>query len=28
VDYVPSIATTPELQEKLLVTNPTKLYWS
>ena len=28
VEYVPSIATTPELQEKLLVTNPTKLYWS
>lgn len=28
VDYIPSIATTPELQEKLLVTNPTKLYWS
>lgn len=28
VDYVPSIATTPELQEKLLVTNPNKLYWS
>ena len=28
VDYVPSIATTPALQEKLLVTNPTTLYWS
>ncbi len=28
VDYVPSIATTSELQEKLLVTNPTNLYWS
>lgn len=28
VDYVPSIATTPELQEKLLITNPNKLYWS
>lgn len=28
VDYVPSIATTPELQQKLLVTNPTTLYWS
>lgn len=27
VDYVPSIATTPELQQKLLVTNPTNLYW-
>jgi 2-pyrone-4,6-dicarboxylate lactonase len=28
VDYVPSIATTPARQEKLLVTNPTTLYWS
>lgn len=28
VDYVPSIATTPALQHKLLVTNPTTLYWS
>jgi 2-pyrone-4,6-dicarboxylate lactonase len=28
VDYVPSIATTSTLQEKLLVTNPTTLYWS
>jgi 2-pyrone-4,6-dicarboxylate lactonase len=28
VDYVPTIATTPELQVKLLVTNPNKLYWS
>ncbi len=28
VDYVPSIATTPELQTKLLVTNPNNLYWS
>ncbi len=28
VDYVPSIATTPALQTKLLVTNPTTLYWS
>lgn len=28
VDYVPSIATTPELQRKLLVTNPNNLYWS
>ncbi|MEY4500069.1 MAG: hypothetical protein RL319_1057 [Actinomycetota bacterium] len=28
VDYVPSIATTPELQKKLLVTNPNNLYWS
>jgi 2-pyrone-4,6-dicarboxylate lactonase len=28
VDYVPSIATAPVLQQKLLVTNPTNLYWS
>lgn len=28
VDYIPSIATTGQLQHKLLVTNPTKLYWS
>ncbi|MDR6639484.1 amidohydrolase family protein [Paenarthrobacter nitroguajacolicus] len=28
VDYVPSIATTQDLQEKLLVTNPNTLYWS
>jgi len=28
VDYLPSIATTPALQQKLLVTNPTNLYWS
>ena len=28
VDYVPSIATTTVLQQKLLVTNPTNLYWS
>jgi len=28
VDYVPSIATTANLQQKLLVTNPTTLYWS
>ena len=28
VDYVPSIATTVALQEKLLVTNPNNLYWS
>jgi len=28
VDYVPSIATTSALQQKLLVTNPTNLYWS
>lgn len=28
VDYIPSIATTPELQRKLLVDNPSSLYWS
>lgn len=28
VDYVPSIASTAALQQKLLVTNPTNLYWS
>jgi 2-pyrone-4,6-dicarboxylate lactonase len=28
VDYVPRIATTPELQRKLLVDNPMRLYWS
>ena len=28
VDYVPSIAVTAELQQKLLVTNPNNLYWS
>jgi len=28
VDYVPSIAATPVLQQKLLVSNPTTLYWS
>ena len=27
VDYVPQIATTVELQRKLLVDNPTRLYW-
>jgi 2-pyrone-4,6-dicarboxylate lactonase len=27
VDYIPGIATTPELQRKLLVDNPTRLYW-
>jgi 2-pyrone-4,6-dicarboxylate lactonase len=27
VDFIPHIATTPELQQKLLVTNPTQLYW-
>ena len=28
VDYVPLIATTAELQRKLLVDNPTRLYWA
>ncbi|MEP6481624.1 MAG: amidohydrolase family protein [Rhodoglobus sp.] len=28
VDYVPTIATTASLQQKLLVTNPNTLYWS
>ena len=28
VDYIPQIATTAELQLKLLVDNPTRLYWS
>ena len=28
VDYLPSIATTSELQHKLLVANPNHLYWS
>ncbi len=28
VDYIPSIATTAELQRKLLVDNPMRLYWS
>ena len=27
VDYIAGIATTPELQRKLLVDNPTRLYW-
>lgn len=27
VDYIPHIAPTPELQRKLLVENPTRLYW-
>jgi len=26
-DFIPHIATTPELQRKLLVDNPTRLYW-
>ncbi len=28
VDFIPRIATTTELQHKLLVDNPTRLYWS
>jgi 2-pyrone-4,6-dicarboxylate lactonase len=28
VDFIPHIAPTPELQHKLLVDNPTRLYWS
>lgn len=28
VDYIPGIAPTPELQRKLLVDNPNRLYWS
>lgn len=28
VDYIPQIATTAELQQKLLVDNPSRLYWS
>ena len=28
VDFITQIATTPELQRKLLVDNPTRLYWS
>ena len=28
VDFIPQIAATPELQKKLLVDNPTRLYWS
>ncbi|KQT07968.1 amidohydrolase family protein [Ramlibacter sp. Leaf400] len=27
VDFIPHIATTPQLQKKLLVDNPTRLYW-
>lgn len=27
VDFIPEIATTPELQKKLLVANPMRLYW-
>ena len=28
VDFIPSIAVTPDLQRKLLVDNPTRLYWA
>ena len=28
VDFIPHIATTPELQRQLLVDNPTRLYWA
>jgi len=28
VDFIPQIAVTAELQQKLLVDNPTRLYWS
>jgi 2-pyrone-4,6-dicarboxylate lactonase len=28
VDFIPRIAPTPELQQKLLVSNPMRLYWS
>jgi 2-pyrone-4,6-dicarboxylate lactonase len=28
VDVIPHIATTPELQQRLLVDNPMRLYWS
>jgi len=28
VDFIPRIAATPDLQRKLLVDNPTRLYWS
>jgi 2-pyrone-4,6-dicarboxylate lactonase len=28
VDYIPRIAATPELQQKLLVDNPMRLYWA
>jgi 2-pyrone-4,6-dicarboxylate lactonase len=28
VDFIPHIATTPELQKKMLVDNPMRLYWS
>jgi 2-pyrone-4,6-dicarboxylate lactonase len=28
VDMIPKIAPTPELQRKLLIDNPMRLYWS
>jgi 2-pyrone-4,6-dicarboxylate lactonase len=28
VDYIPRIAPTADLQQRLLVTNPMRLYWS
>ena len=28
VDYIPTIAVTPKLQQQLLVHNPLRLYWS
>ncbi len=28
VDFIPQIAVTPDLQKKMLVDNPTRLYWS
>jgi 2-pyrone-4,6-dicarboxylate lactonase len=28
VDYIPKIAPSAELQQKLLVDNPMRLYWS
>ena len=28
VDFIPRIATTPELQQQLLVDNPRRLYWA
>jgi 2-pyrone-4,6-dicarboxylate lactonase len=28
VDFIPQIATTPELQQRLLVDNPRRLYWA
>jgi 2-pyrone-4,6-dicarboxylate lactonase len=28
VDFIPHIAVTPELQHRLLVDNPNRLYWA